>query len=656
MANGRSANVRSHRRGRGRLPLWLGLGLVVVLAAGALTVSWPKLFPKPCSGTETATVDAAPDIAPILTQLNTDWAASKPAVGGRCVSVTINPKDSALMAVWLGSPWDPSNGPAPDVWVPESSVWIQQASTSPVAQQLMPDYQPSLARSPNVIAMPQSEAKALGWPDPLKFDWSDIVKDANTPAFWTTKKQTFGQFKFTMTNPETSTAGMLTLMSVADANNDGSVAMTGTDSERPNIIELAKLLNKTPLVGDASDVLTGLASADTQSAAAATGYVSAFPALEQDVIKYDETDPKEPLVAVYPTSGSFDADNPYLILNHPSWGNAHNVEAATAFQQYIRTPDARALFQHAGFRDANRNGDAAFTTTNGVVGSLADITLPRSLVDPNSVRDTLLTWNAVTQESNVLIVMDVSGSMDDTVAGANGQNRLQLAQEAANHAVDEFAATSNVGLWEFSTNLDGTKDYRSLVPLGALDDDMPGGGTRRDDLHTQIGALKAQGNTGLYNTVDAAQKSIVGGLQAECAQLRRGDHRRQEHSGHDGRRFRYRPAGAEARPDARQEQRQERPGHDDRDQRRGRRRRPAGDRVHIRRRVLQVRVRLRHRPDPRTGAVRGARLELASRRVRAPQHRRWCGARPGPNRVARPGSGRPLRRPRPPRHRDRCST
>lgn len=522
MANGRSANVRSHRRGRGRLPVWIGLGLVVVLAAAALTVSWPKLFPKPCSGMETATVDAAPDIEPILAQLNTQWAQSKPAVGGRCVSVTISSKDSALMAAWLGNPWDSANGPAPDVWVPESSIWIQQASTSPVAQQLMPDFQPSLARSPNVIAMPQSEAKALGWPNSVNFDWPDIIKDANTQNFWTTQKQSFGQFKFTMTNPETSTAGMLTLMSVADRNNDGSVNLAaGDDSEHPNIIGLAKLLNKTALVGDVSDVLTGIASADTQSATAATAYVSAFPALEQDVIKYDETDPKEPLVAIYPTSGSFDADNPYLILNKPSWGNAHDVEAATAFEQYIRTPDARAMFQKAGFRDANRNGNASFTFANGVQGSLAELTLPRSVIDPNSVRETLLTWNAYTQESNVLIVMDISGSMDDVVAGANGQTRMQLAQKAAVDAVAEFANTSNVGLWAFSTNLDGTKDYRILVPLGALTDTVDvngsGGGngdnsgdgtTRRDELTKQIQALKPSGNTGLYNTVDAAQKAV----------------------------------------------------------------------------------------------------------------------------------------------------
>jgi Ca-activated chloride channel homolog len=513
MANGRSANVRSHRRGRGRLTLWIGIGLVVVLVAGGLKVSWPRLFPKACTGTATATIDAAPDIAPILQQLNTQWAKTAPAVGGKCVAVTISPKDSALMALWLASPWDPTNGTAPDVWVPESSVWIQQASTSPVAQQLMPDLQPSLARSPNVIAMPQSEAKALGWPNAMKFDWPDIINDTNTANFWSTKNQSFGAFKFTMTNPETSTAGMLTLMSVADSNNDGSVVLSGDGSERPNIINLAKLLNKNAIVGDTSDVLTGLASADTQSAQAATAYVSAFPALEQDVIKYNETDPKEPLVAVYPTSGSFDADNPYLILNHPSWSRPANVVAAQAFEAYVRSPEARTMFLNAGFRDADRNGNGTFTQLNGVEGTLADLTLPRTVIDPNSVRETMLTWNAATQESNVLIVMDVSGSMDDTVAGANGQTRLQLAQIAAKDAVDEFSPQSNVGLWEFSTNLDGSKDYKSLVPLGSLDDPVSGGSTRRDQLKTAIDGLHSGGNTGLYNTVDAAQKAVVAGFK-----------------------------------------------------------------------------------------------------------------------------------------------
>jgi Ca-activated chloride channel homolog len=521
MPNGRSANVRSHRRGggRGRSSLWLVIGVVVVLVAGGLTVGWRKLVHTSCTGMDTATVDAAPTIAPILTQLNAEWKQTHPEVNGRCVSVNVNAKDSALMALALGSTWDAqANGVAPDVWIPESSVWIQQASASPTAQQLMPDLQPSLARSPNVIAMPQAMAVALGWPK-TKFDWPDIITDANTANFWSGKNPSWGSFKFTMTNPQTSTAGMLTLMSIADRDNSGSVVVDSgkPDDEQKYIFDLGRLLDKHPSVGDTTDVLAGLSKADTQSAAAATTYVSAFPAFEQDVIKYNENDPAEKLVAVYPTTGSYDADNPYLILNHPSWGSAANVVAAKAFQAYVRAPAARTEFLKAGFRDSNRAGDASFTNANGVISSLNDY-LPRAVLDPLSVTDTLHTWTAATRTTNVLIVMDISKSMDNVVSGT-GQTRLQRAQTAAKNAVNQFAPQSSVGLWEFSTNLDGTRDYKTLVPLGALTDTVNGGIDRRTELISKIAGLHATGDTGLYNTIDAAQKSVSAAFDQDATNL-----------------------------------------------------------------------------------------------------------------------------------------
>ncbi len=390
MPNGRSANVRSHRRGGGgrrRVSPWLVIGLVVVLALSGVTVGWTYLVHKSCSGMDKATIDASPNIAPILNSLEEQWAKTSPAVAGTCVSVSVNAKDSALMATALGSPWDTqANGPAPDVWVPESSVWVRQASVSNVAQQLMPDLQPSLARSPNVIAMPKNLAVALGWPK-AQFDWPDILKDQDTSNFWGTKGQSWGAFKFTMTSPETSTAGMLALMSIADAGNDGAI----TASDQSYVFDFAQ--HEENQVGDTSDIMTALATPDGQSAGAVDKYISGFPALEQDVIQYNEKDPKEPLVAVYPTSGSYDADHPYLILNNPSWGSKAAVTAATAFEAYARGTVGRSTFLKAGFRDSNRSGDNEFVPTNGVITSL-DSYLPRAVLVPDSVNDTMQAWTA----------------------------------------------------------------------------------------------------------------------------------------------------------------------------------------------------------------------------------------------------------------------
>ena len=142
------------------------------------------------------------------------------------------------------------------------------------------------------------------------------------------------------------------------------------------------------------------------------------------------------------------------------------------------------MFQKAGFRDANRNGDTDVHRAPTASPDRSPTYPAAPVLDPNSVRETLLTWNAATRATNVLIVMDVSGSMDDIVAGANRPEPAAARPEGrAGRDRPSSTTTSSVGLWEFSTNLDGQKDYKSLVPLGALTDEMHGRQrTRRDDV------------------------------------------------------------------------------------------------------------------------------------------------------------------------------
>ena len=58
--------------------------------------------------------------------------------------------------------------------------------------------------------------------------------------------------------------------------------------------------------------------------------------------------------------------------------------------------------------------------------------------------------------------LDVSGSMAD-LAG-DGFSKLELAKEAVITSLDKFKPEDEIGLWVFSTNLDGDKDYLELIP------------------------------------------------------------------------------------------------------------------------------------------------------------------------------------------------
>lgn len=511
MAYGRPANVRSHRR-RGRRRMlrakpapWIIVAAVTVLVLSGIGIGVGYLIRSSCSGSVKATVIASPSIYPILDSLSRQWANGEPAVNGVCASVDIEAKDSAVMAQALGNNWDEkTNGTAPDVWVPESSAWIRQASANSDAERIMPDKQPSLARTPVVIGMPKDMAVALGWPK-KKIDWSTVLSATN----WSAYGKPWGDFKFGMTDPAKSTAGLLALMAMLDSNDDGEI----TAGERASVARLQQAMAHGDYQDSTGKILSTFAKQDAQGKDSALQYLSAFPALEQDLVSYNLNDPKEPLVAVYPSSGSADADHPYLVLNAP-WANPRRQAVANAFLQYVRGK-GRSAFLNAGFRDANRNPGKDLTEANGFAPQVP--TLPRAVLLPESVGQSLATWTALTRPTNMLLVLDVSASMTQTVPGT-GKSRLALAEAAAENAIKLFGDDARVGLWVFSTNQADGKDYRQVVPIGRLGDDV-GSKTRKDALLSSIASLRASGDTGLYDTVAAAQKSVMDNYIAGATNL-----------------------------------------------------------------------------------------------------------------------------------------
>jgi Ca-activated chloride channel homolog len=427
-----------------------------------------------------------------------------------CVSVDLSGKDSAVMAQALGTEWDEkSNGTRPDVWIPDSTAWVRRASSAAIAERMMPDLQPSLARTPAVIAMPKPMAEALGWPD-AKLSWQDVItKYAANPDAWKRLGKPWGSFRFGMTDPLKSTSGLLALMAILDDNDDGEVS----GPEQASVLKLKQV--KAVYTDGTDQIFADLHKADAESADKAMAYLSAFPALEQEVLAYNQTSPKVPLVAIYPTNGSGDADHPYLVLNAP-WVTKQHQDAAKAFLGYLRGPEGRRTFLAGGFRDSNRAAGAPLTEVNGFAPKV--VTLPRAVLLPESVQQTMNTWTALTRPTNMLLVLDVSGSMRQQVPGT-GKTRLALAKEAAASAVSLFGPDTSAGLWVFSTKLEGARDYRELVPLGRLGEDVGGARSRQEAMLAAIDRLTPSGDTGLYDTMAAAQQTVRDRFQPGATNL-----------------------------------------------------------------------------------------------------------------------------------------
>ena len=514
-SNGRTATVRSHRRGGPRRRIsfgpWLIIGSVVLLVGAGVTAGYAYIINGGCSGSTEATVVVTPRLQSIMQKLSVDWAQTSPSVNGLCGKVTITAKDSSAVAGDLGAGWDAkSMGQAPDVWVPDSSAWVRKASVSAVAERIMPDLQPSLARTPTVIAMPKELATAADMTSkPLS--WLEIIGKLKAAGGWGTYDHPeWGGFKVGLSDPAASTPGLLALMAISDTNDDGEVDPT----EQTTLLDLKKVISVT--ADSTEDIFNGIRSAAGQDTKKALGYVSAFPALEQDVLNYNLDNPKVPLVAVYPQDGTAEADFPYLILDRASWVTEQRRDVAQAFLAYVRGPEGRAAFLDAGFRDPNRSPGPALVPANGVASKIT--ALPRAVLLPESVAHASASWTAVTRPTNVLFVFDTSGSTGEIVRGT-GKSKLDLTKEAAKNALTLLDGAAKVGVWNFSTVQSG-QDYRKLLGLARLDEasaDGDEGATHRDDVVAAIDGLTPGGNTGLYNTVWAACQEVSKQYQDKAA-------------------------------------------------------------------------------------------------------------------------------------------
>jgi Ca-activated chloride channel family protein len=505
--------------------------LVMVVALGGgfgayLFVNRPSAAEDCHSGRLTLQVVADPDQSGLLQEAARDYSSTHPVVNDRCVSVSVRGLDSPEATAALGTGWtDQAAGPPPDVWVPAASTWaselelqLQQARSADI----LPAERPSVATSPLVIAMPKPMAQALGWPQ-RQLGWGDLSTALRNPVGWAAfGHPEWGPFKLGKTDPKLSEAGLGALLGAG-------IAVAGQSGRPPTEAELASkapelgsmILEVSRSPGDETDttstLLANLQRADEQGKA--LSYLSAVPLTEKSVSDYnlgrpiddpslgrDRPKPKVPLVAIYPKEGTLQADYPWLVLRTP-WVDDAKRAAASDFLLYLKSPTVQGRFQAAGFRSARGQPGAEITPDTGLLPDQPKRVMPSP--QPLLLAATLKAWDQTKRIANLLAVYDVSGSMAEVVPGTGGKTKMDLAKQAAAASLRLFTNESDVGTWEFSTNLDGERDYRLAVPIAPVGSPEPGGGTHLQRLQQRLAELApTNGDTGLYDTALAAYQYV----------------------------------------------------------------------------------------------------------------------------------------------------
>ncbi len=492
----------------------VGIALIVgvKLASGGGDGGKPSANPKPQKSAScgiTVHLTASSEKAALLKQIAQTWNGTK--VRGGCATVDVVSKASGGAADALARGWTDSDGVRPDVWSPAASSWTQllrQKTTALDKPDLIGSAKPaSIANTPLVIAMPKPMAVALGWPaKPL--GWGDVYALARDPKGWASIKQPYGPFTLGKTNPNFSTSGLNATIGTYVAATGTSSDLTLEDLAKPAVQQYAQQVERAVVhYGDTTlTFLSNLQKADDRGDG--LSYISAVAVEEKSVWDYNQGNPsgdpttlgkhakpKTPLVAIYPKEGTLLSDSPYAILQAP-WVSSDTKAAAEAFLSYVRGSDAQQKFAAAAFRGYDGKPVAAITAENGLIPSEPKIVLnppaPPVLAKVESL------WNAQRKGARVLLIIDTSGSMGETV-GDTGDTKLELAKAAALKALTQFGPNDDVALWSFSTPVNGPEPYRELVPFTPIARALP-------QLRTQIGLLHAQGGTALYATARKAFK------------------------------------------------------------------------------------------------------------------------------------------------------
>ena len=192
--------------------------------------------------------------------------------------------------------------------------------------------------------------------------------------------------------------------------------------------------------------------------------------------------------------------------------------AAVALRAQLQTASFKNALAAGGLRASDGSYGAGFARPLGAPEASPAVTgaadgkpaggSAAAGLDAGALSQVLGSWAAITLPGRVLSVFDVSGSMLEEVPTAGNATRAQVTQRAATAGLQLFDDRWAVGVWLFSTELDGKKPYREIVAVKPLS-------SARTEVQASISKIvpKEDGQTGLYDSVLAAYQNVQDGWE-----------------------------------------------------------------------------------------------------------------------------------------------
>ncbi len=461
---------------RDKRVLLLGLALLAAALACCIGgVVWWLVGRQPSPSVDeqiTLLVLYSPEKEGWLVPLVKEFNEQKNEVGGERVYALAQPMDSgeAMEAILAGER-------RPAVWSPASTLWVpllnrrwqeKTGSSEPLAIHPEP-----LVVSPLVIAMWEDQARSMGYPEQA-IGWQEIIAatlDPNQP------------FELGHTNPYFSNSGLLSVAAEGYAAVGKVRDLTPEDLARPETRRYIQEIEQAIIhYGESSEYFA------QQMAQRGPSYASAVVLEEHTVVRLNSGyygSLPQPLVAIYPREGTFWSDHPFVVLRG-EWVGPEEQAAALLLRDFLLSPEAQQRALEFGFRPADVNIPLTNSILRPDMG--VDPLQPQTVLEipsAETLEALLETWQAVRKRVNVILVVDISGSMEGV--------KLANLQDGLNLFLEQLADDDDVGIVTFNDQIE------TLSPLGPL-------GAKREELREAIDGLSANYKTVLH---DATLESLT---------------------------------------------------------------------------------------------------------------------------------------------------
>ncbi|MBJ7330513.1 MAG: VWA domain-containing protein [Solirubrobacteraceae bacterium] len=363
----------------------------------------------------------------------------------------------------------------PVAWSPASSLWGRLLNFQ-ADQEWAPADNVSIVRTPLVIAMWEPLAQTLGWPK-KQVGFDRILELATSEKGWAAYgRPEYGSFKLGHTNPDFSTSGLSAVAAEYYAATGKKEGLTVADVEKPAVRKQIRDIERAIVhYGD-----TTLFFAE-QMRRYGPAYASAVAMEEVTLLDFNKDRGGQPkLVALYPREGTFDSDNPFIVLNAP-WVTAEQKQGAAAFQKYLTERVTPEVAAKAGFRPGDPDVEpiAPITEANGV-----DPDQPKrklSLPEPRVLARIKSAWREDRKPANIQLVFDTSGSMSE-------EGKLEEAKRGLRSFFEQLSPRDRVGLIGFN---DQVFPLVKLQPFGQ----------NKAELQRTVTGLIPEGQTAAYDAI-----------------------------------------------------------------------------------------------------------------------------------------------------------